>query len=315
MSDWKLNSSVLFLIFNRPEMTQRAFNAIRKVKPQKLFVNADSPRRTKPGEDEKCQAARDVIKQVDWDCQVFTNFRDKNLGCKVTVSSGIDWFFENVEEGIILEDDVIAHPTFFRFCEELLERYRDDKRIAMITGNNFLFGDKRREKRYSYYFSRYIGIWGWATWRRTWKVYDVNMRLWPEIQYGDWLYRWCGNRRFAHYWTKQFKRIYSGEIDTWDFQLLFSCIVQNALIVVPNVNLVTNIGFGSEGTYCKDQGSKRANMKIEPMTFPLLHPPWIIRDSVADSILEERLCREEFFEFFENLLFVREIRRLRRSLR
>ena len=136
----ELTSRILFLIFNRPDTTQRVFNEIRRVKPTKLFVAADGPRKNKEGETERCQAARDIINQVDWDCDLHKLFRDKNLGCKMAVSSAINWFFENVEEGIILEDDCLPHPTFFRFCQELLGKYRDDERVMVISGDNFLFG-------------------------------------------------------------------------------------------------------------------------------------------------------------------------------
>lgn len=180
MSEFKLNVPVLLLIFNRPDTTQRVFHEIRGASPLQLFISADGPRENKPGEFEKCQITRDIVRQVDWDCEVYTNFRDKNLGCKIAVSSAIDWFFENVEEGIILEDDCLPSFSFFRFCEELLEKYRDDERIMQIGGTNLLSEWQRSDD--SYYFSKYGAIWGWATWRRAWQYYDVNMKLWPEVK-------------------------------------------------------------------------------------------------------------------------------------
>ncbi len=279
-----INTSVLLLIFNRPDTTQRVFDEIRKAMPKKLFISSDGPRENKHGEYEKCQAARDIIKQVDWDCQIFTNFRDKNLGCKSAVSSGIEWFFENVEEGIILEDDTLPHPTFFRFCEELLERYRDDDRISIISGDNFQFG--RRRTSYSYYFSRYNHIWGWASWRRFWRHYDVNIKLWPEIRDGGWLNDFLGNKESVHFWTRIFENVYEGKVDTWDYQLVFAAWVQGCLSIISNVNLVSNIGYGPDATRTAGE-SKFANMKTEPATFPILHPPYIMRDSVADGITEK----------------------------
>src|SRR4030042_6453503 len=157
MSNCKLTTPVLFLIFNRPDTTEKVFDEIRKAKPKKLFVAADGPRQDKQGEKEKVGRARQiVIDGIDWDCEIKTLFRDKNLGCKVAVSSAINWFFENEEMGIILEDDCLPHQSFFRFCGELLEKYKDDERIMVISGENLLFGRKRTN--YSYYFSRYYHI-------------------------------------------------------------------------------------------------------------------------------------------------------------
>src|SRR5665648_587346 len=169
MSNFQLKTPVAFIIFNRPETTRRVFAEIAKARPTKLLVIADGPRATHPDDAEKCAVVRAIIDGVDWDCEVLKNYSDVNLGCKRRVSSGLDWVFDTVEEAIILEDDCLPHPTFFRFCEEMLAKYRDDKRIAMISGDNFQFGKKRTE--YSYYFSRYTHIWGWASWRRAWDNY------------------------------------------------------------------------------------------------------------------------------------------------
>lgn len=280
-----LKTPLLLLIFNRPDTTQRVFAEIRKARPKKLFISSDGARKNREGEYEKCQAARDVIKQVDWDCQVFTNFRDKNLGCKVAVSSGIEWFFENVEEGIILEDDTLPHPTFFRFCEELLEKYRDDERVSIISGDNFQFG--RRRNSYSYYFSRYHHIWGWASWRRFWKSYDVDMKLWPEIRDGGWLNDLLGGEKASvEFWMRAFEGVYQGKVDTWDYQLTFAAWVQGCLSIISNVNLISNIGYGPDATRTTGE-SKFANMKTEAIAFPLLHPRYILRDSGADRITEK----------------------------
>src|SRR5512139_3287315 len=176
MSDWQLKTPVAFIIFNRPDTAERVFAEIAKARPPKLLVVADGPRANRSGEAEKCAATRAIIDRVDWDCEVLTNFSDTNLGCKNRVSSGIDWVFEQVPEAIILEDDCLPHPTFFRFCEELLERYRDDERIGMISGDNFQLGQKRTDA--SYYFSRYNHIWGWASWRRAWRHYDREASAW-----------------------------------------------------------------------------------------------------------------------------------------
>ena len=173
----KFNTPILFLIFNRPDTTFKVFEEIRKIKPAKLYIAADGPRPNVIGEEEKCTASRNIIKQVDWDCDVKTLFREKNLGCKIAVSSAISWFFENVEEGIILEDDTFPTQSFFWFCQELLDFYRNDSRIMHISGNNFQLGKIRGEG--SYYFSKYNHIWGWATWKRAWRFYDVSLNTFP----------------------------------------------------------------------------------------------------------------------------------------
>jgi hypothetical protein len=185
MSNYQLRTPVAFIIFNCPETTDRVFEQIAKAKPSKLLVIADGPRENSPGEAERCAAVRSIIDNVDWDCEVLTNYSDVNLGCKRRIASGLDWVFDTVEEAIILEDDCLPDPTFFRFCDELLEKYRDDERITMISGDNFQFDRKKTDS--SYYFSRDPHIWRWASWRHVWKNYDVDMQLWPEIRDGGWL--------------------------------------------------------------------------------------------------------------------------------
>jgi len=159
MTAASLKAPVLLLIFNRPDTTQLVFNKIRKARPAELYIAADGPRKNQPDDPENCRKAREILRQVDWDCKISTLFREENLGCKIGVSSAIDWFFSEVEEGIILEDDCVPDQSFFQFCQELLARYRDDKRVMMISGDNFQFGRRRTD--YSYYFSQYVHIWGW----------------------------------------------------------------------------------------------------------------------------------------------------------
>lgn len=173
------NVPILFIIFNRPETTKAVFHEIRKNQPFQLFVAADGPRREIFEDIENCRKVREIIQLIDWECNVQTLFRDENLGCKIAVSSAIDWFFSQVDEGIILEDDCLPDQSFFPFCQELLEKYRYDAKIMMIGGSNFQFNKNKFE--YSYYFSRYFHIWGWASWKRAWQFYDVEMKAWPEI--------------------------------------------------------------------------------------------------------------------------------------
>lgn len=292
MSDFKLTTPVAFLIFNRPDTTEQVFEEIRLVKPPKLLVVADGPRPDRLGEAKKCAAARAVIDRVDWPCEVLTNYSDVNLGCKRRVSSGLNWVFDTVEEAIILEDDCLPHPTFFRFCEELLEKYRDDERIALIAGTNYQFGRKRTT--FSYYFSRYNHIWGWASWRRSWRRYDVDMKLWPEVRDGECLRDLLGDD-LARFWTKNFEMAYNGKIDTWDYQWTFACWIHNGLSILPNVNMVSNIGFNPDATHTKDSESKVANLPVEDMEFPLSHPKFMIRDAQADAFTHNLVFKQKTF--------------------
>ncbi len=284
MSDFQLKTPVAFIIFNRSETTRRVFAEIAKARPPMLLVIANGPRADHPEDKEKCAAVREIIDHVDWDCKVLTNYSDVNIGCFRCISGGLNWVFDTVEEAIILEDDCVPHPTFFRFCEELLEKYRNDERIAMISGDNFQFGKKRTA--YSYYFSRYPHIWGWASWRRAWRYYDANMKLWPEIRDGGWLQDLLGDRRSVWYWKMKFENNYKGRMDIWDYQWTFSCWIQNSLTIIPNVNLISNIGFGADAQHTKEK-TRLLEMKTEPMIFPISHPPYILRDSIADSMTDK----------------------------
>jgi hypothetical protein len=286
MRDFKLMLPVAFIIFNRPDTTERVFAEIARAKPPKLLVVGDGPRTGRPGEAEKVAAARAIIQRVDWDCEVLTNFSEVNLGCKKRVSSGIDWVFEQVEEAIILEDDCLPDITFFRFCQEMLERYRNDQRIGMISGDNFQFG--RRYGDDSYYFSKYVHIWGWATWRDRWVgSYDVSMAKWPRVRDEGMIADIVGDVHEAVYWGKIFERVHRGRIDTWDYQWVFANWVNGRSSVVPAVNLISNIGFGVNATHTTGV-SELENLPITPIKFPLIHPIGVYRCLRADRFSEKK---------------------------
>ncbi len=286
-----MKTPVAFIIFNRSDTTQKVFERIRQAKPPKLFIIADAPRQDRVGEAEKCDSARAIVDSVDWDCEVMTNYSDINLGPRVRISSGIDWVFQHVEEAIFLEHDCLPDLSFFRYCEELLERYRYDNRITFISGDNFQFG--RKSTNDSYYFSRCINntppIWGWATWRRSLQHYDVDLKLWKNIQDDDWLDDILGDRQIIELWKRRFEAVYENTVDTWDFQWVFACWVQNGLIIQPNVNLVSNIGYGPEAANAKTIISEFANMPVEPMSFPMKHSEFMIRDSKADQYSKDSM--------------------------
>ena len=247
MTQFQLTTPVAFFVFNRPDVTQRVFERIRDAKPQKLFIIADGARFSE--EEDKCKEVRNIVQNIDWDCEVLTNFSEVNLGCKIRVSSGLDWVFDNVESAIILEDDCLPEPSFFEFCSELLTRYVNDQRVMMISGDNFQSGKKRTND--SYYFSIFPHCWGWATWRRAWQYYDVEMKLWLTVRDNNWLMDILHSKSAVRYWENVFQDVFDGLIDTWDYQWTFACWIQSGLTVLPNVNLVSNIGFNEQATHTK----------------------------------------------------------------
>jgi|SRR3989344_844578 len=281
-----LKTAVLFLVFNRPDTTKQVFEAIRKAKPPRFYVTADGPREHKEGEVEKIQAVRDyVMGNIDWDCKVKTLFRDKNLGCKYAVSSAITWFFENEEMGIILEDDCLPSQSFFWFCEELLDRYKDDMRVWQINGFNPLENVDIGE---DYYFSKFGPIWGWASWRRAWKHYDVEMKTWPEVRRKKLYTAFCDSKREKVWRVQLFDDVYNDKIDTWDYQWSFTKLINNGLSIMPKANMVQNIGFGKDATHTKGNSG---NYESSDITFPLINPLSIIPNIAYDNEYFDRFVR------------------------
>ena len=281
MSAWKLATPVAFLIFNRPQTTRAVFERIREARPPQLLVIADGPRASRPQEPERCAAARAVVDSVDWPCAVETNFSETNLGCRDRVASGIDWVFSRVPEAIILEDDCLPHPSFFRFCQELLERYRSDERVGMISGSNLQGGRRRGDG--SYYFSKYAWIWGWATWRRAWAHYDRSAAAWPEFLGSGALEAFVEAAERV-YWERAFAGVHSGRIDTWDYQWTLASWCQNMLSIVANHNLISNIGFGPDATHTLWQ-RPYTNLATEAVPFPLSHPRFVLANRDADACM------------------------------
>jgi len=298
----KMKTPVTFIIFKRPETTEKVFAAIRQAKPPKLFVIADGPRADKEGEAEKCAATRAIIERVDWDCEVIKNYSEINLGCAKRVSSGLDWVFNNVEETIILEDDCIPHPTFFRFCEELLEKYRNDTRIASISAQNVQAGHKRTNQ--SYYFSRYSHCWGWASWRRAWQHYDLSMKLWQEVQAENILRDLLIDSKAASDWQRIFQSVYENPTGiTWDYQWTFACWMQSSLSIIPNVNLVSNVGVGADSTHFNsEQEFSFINVPMQAMEFPLQHPRMIVRNAEADNFTQKTVYQATALNIFKERL-------------
>jgi hypothetical protein len=264
---------ILFLIFNRVEQTRIVFEEIRKRQPKKLFIAADGPRATVKGESLQCSLTKEaVLNGIDWDCEVKTLFRDKNLGCGKAVSSAIDWFFDHVEEGIILEDDCVPDPSFFPFCGELLEKYRDNEQVMHISANNLQQGIIRGNE--SYYFSRLVHIWGWATWRRAWKKYDFTLNRYCNYPKDD------VHPRFQN-WIKQIKE---GILDTWDVQWSMSVWWNKGIAIIPETNLVKNIGYGDKNaTHTKFTPPKWLRRMRYGHINKIVHPERIQINKEADD--------------------------------
>lgn len=261
---------VLFLVFNRPDTTTQVFEQIRLARPPRLYVASDGPRSSRAGEARVVdEVRRSVLDRVDWPCEVHTLLRTENLGCKRAVSGAITWFFEHEECGIILEDDCLPSPSFFPFCTELLERHKDDERIAGITGDF-----RALESPYppdTYGLVGYPLIWGWASWRRVWQHYDVDMKGWTGDP--DDVPRLAVKPRSTKRFLKSvFDAVKVGEIDTWDFQFNYLCQVRRQDFLYPHVNLITNIGFSGKGTHTNDPHDPNAELPRGEIVFPLNGP-------------------------------------------
>jgi len=275
---YPLNTAVLFLVFNRPDTTRQVFDAIRKAKPPRLYLAADGPREGKAGEARRVEEVREYVTQnVDWDCEVKTLFREENLGCKYAVSSAITWFFDNEEQGIVLEDDCLPSQSFFWFCEEILEKYKNDLRVWHVGGTNPI--DEKASSS-SYYFSNYNRIWGWATWRRAWSHYNAEIPDWPDLKRRNILDDLLGGKEGNKY-KKIFDDVYTGKIDTWDYQWFLIRLLHGAAII-PKVNLISNIGFGAEATHTLDVESRLSRLSRGEILFPLEHPRYFIVDANRD---------------------------------
>lgn len=281
-----MNSPVLCIIFNRPDTTRKVFEVLQKVKPPKLYICAEGPRENRPDDIKLCQETRSIYDNgINWECEVHKLYRDHNSGgCGPGVSGAITWFFDHVEEGIILEDDIIPHPDFFRFCDEMLERYRENIKVKCVCGYN-VFYDEVKDYPYSYYFSHYMFVWGWATWKRTWKEYDYTLKSIPRREFMKKVKRLPvqkgSKKRILHEYD-----IMTSEkpIDTWDYQLFFSVIHHEGLTVVPVNNLCHNIGFGVENaTHTTEIDEKIMNHKGNPI-YPITHPNKVVQNQRLDKI-------------------------------
>ncbi len=301
----QFETPILFLLFNRPQLTARVFETIREQRPVKLYVAADGPRAEKPGEWRLCAETRNILGQVDWDCELRTLFRDENAGCGRAVSEAITWFFEQEEEGIILEDDCLPDPSFFPFCAEMLERFRDRDEVGSISGDNFL--PPSLQAAHPYHFSKYVQIWGWATWRRFWNQYDFHLsgeqEEWEEI-----IRKMNPTENQARYWMEIFRAMKSGLIDTWDYQVMFSAWRSGLVHIYPSSNLILNIGYGADATHTNFRSPvtrlKVGSVQNFQVTLPV----------VVDPMLDETIFYFRFLESLTNVWWLQQALELTEKL-
>jgi hypothetical protein len=258
---------VLFLVYNRPYHTTVVFDTIKKLKPKYLYISADGPNPKKEFDQVNCDKVKSIFNSIDWDCELKTLFRKENLGCRVAVSSAIDWFFNNIDKGIIIEDDILPDITFFGFCEQLLKFYEFDVSVMQISGTNVEKVWKSNKN--DYFFSMFGGIWGWATWKRAWEKYNVDIPDWSNNEVQEILNnKWFGDKEFQER-KKIYDKIYNNQIDTWDYQWTFYKLLNNGFSVVPSKNLISNIGFSEDALHTKDTNSPLSNIKRYSLSLPV----------------------------------------------
>jgi hypothetical protein len=312
-----LQTAVLFLIFNRPDTTAQVFETIRRAKPPRLYIAADGPRKAREGEVERVAKVREIATAVDWPCQVKTLFRTENVGCQFGPRGGIDWFFQHEEYGIILEDDCLPSQSFFWFCEEILERYREDDSIMAVTGTNIT---KNLTLEADYFFSKYALMWGWGSWRRAWAKYDPNLYDWQTLKKRKWLKSLkLGGLPFEFTWERIFDRtIQLGKDATWwDYQWIYTCWLNNGLTVAPAKNLIRNIGYSNDATHTTSYNSILSNLKLNDLQWPLKKPLDRMPNVKADNFISRHWFGVNWKSFAKSLILcipaVKKINQLRKN--
>jgi hypothetical protein len=279
---------VLLTVFNRPAETRQVLARLKQVRPEKIFIAADGPRAGRSEDGLLCEEVRRLVtEEIDWPATILTDFAPSNLGLRHRMASAITWALQHEDRVIVLEDDCLPAPSFFRFCTELLEHYRHDDRVGVVTGDNFQPEGFARSA--SYYFSRYPHCWGWATWRRAWKFYDDEMSDWPEVRESSWLDDLFPHPLEALYWRQIFDRTYSGEIQSWAYRWTYSCWRRNLLTATPVLNLVTNIGTGAAASNTRDPEQGKHGLEACALSFPLVHPANVMRNISADAYAQQHV--------------------------
>lgn len=292
------NTPILFIVFNRPGPTQKVLDMLASIKPKQLYISADGARENNENDIKNCEEVRNIIKNIHWDCEVKYLIRAENWGCKNAVSDAISWFFSNVEQGIILEDDCLPNQSFFTFCENMLSTHKDDAQIMHIGGTNFQSKDISLSE--SYYYSRIVHVWGWASWKRAWDLYNVAIDEYTKPTLRKWFKDYEFNKNSFLYWHKAFTSVKENQINTWDYQWTYALWKHNGLSIIPSQNLVTNIGFDINATHTTKGAetyallpmydlneiihptSKVVNLSLDNNTFS----KWYIKRSLTKRIID-----------------------------
>jgi len=276
-----IQTPVLLILFNRFDTALQVIAQLRLAKVQRLYLFSDGPRTNRASESAILNEVQEkILAQIDWPCEIITRFEPKNEGPRLAIGKAITWFFEHEEEGIVLEHDCVPNQSFFHFCQELLTHYRHDERIMHISGDNFQFGNWRGDG--SYYFSKLNHIWGFATWRRAWKQYDVDMKAYPEFREKGKVNTQIDFARGQKIWTDTFDKTFSGALQTWDYQWTFAMWLNDGLAILPNKNLVSNVGFDALALNTTNPNHRLANMETFDIK-DIAHPSVVQIDAKADK--------------------------------
>lgn len=294
---------ILFLVFNRPAETKKVFEVIKKIAPTNFYIAADGPRKNNIEDLQLCKSVKKIVSEINWDCNLKRLFRTQNLGCREAVSQAIYWFFENEEQGIILEDDCLPDLSFFPYCSQLLERYKDDNSIISIGGTNLGYQFPNHN---SYGFSRFMNMWGWATWRRSSVLIDYEMKTWEKMLWKKFFlhkklhhgfldldYNWI------NFWFYYFNETASRRIDTWDYQWIFTQLYYNKISIFPSTNLIKNIGFSDTATHTLNSSHPVSNLFFKPITFPLKEPA----NKAINIRYETDLIKKKWFIYRKESLY------------
>lgn len=298
MREFELDTAVVFCIFNRLETTKKVFEVIRLVKPPRLYLIADAARDNIPGEKDKVDAVRSYVEQhIDWECEVFKNYAEKNMGCGRRIPDGINWVFEREEQAIILEDDCVPEASFFEYCQEMLEHYKDDERIMLISGNN-PYADSYQSSE-DYLFSKVPFIWGWATWKRAWKLYDYDIKTFPRYRKSE-VFKKIFPLKAYWVYMAEFETVYQHQFDAWDYQMLYATIINEKFCIVPTANHVTNVGICAESTHTSER-PEWMTYKTTPVNYPIRY---------RDEIEWERDFDQGYFRIANRHGFIVRIKQL-----
>jgi hypothetical protein len=291
---------ILILCYNRPDKLKKLLNILSIVKPQRVYFNCDGPKNN--NDDKKnIQKVKQIIKNYESDCLVFSKFHPSNLGCKSSVQSGLDFFFKHEKMGIILEDDCIPNLFFFKYCSYLLKKFKNNRKIFAISGFNLL--DKKKFSDGDYFLSKYFLCWGWATWKRSWTSSSKKISFWPRWKKNNFLLKYHKNILEAKYWTKILSKTYRNKIDTWDYAFLASMWKQNAFCILPNYNLVRNIGFDKSASHTRYALFKDAS-KLTESQKNIKDPSSLTCHDDSDKILINQLFKIQNFFYPRRFCYI-----------